>query len=87
MRALANDRSIGILVVWDRNDYIAEAEKQLSHENIYNDIDSKDKVLQELANNSIKLFKSLKGVREKRKGVLLKKNLSTLLLNLKRRQI
>ena len=36
MRALANDRSIVIkkadkgsyVVVWDRNDYIAEAEKQ-----------------------------------------------------------
>ena len=43
MRALANDRSIVIkrtgkgscVVVWDRNDYIAEAEKQLIDENIY----------------------------------------------------
>ena len=68
MRALANDRSTVIknadkgscVVAWDRNDYIAEAEKQLSHENNYNDIDFKDKILQELANNSNKLFKSLK---------------------------
>ena len=68
MRALANDRSIVIknadkgscVVAWDRNDYIAEVEKQLSHENNYNDIDFKDKILQELANNSNKLFKSLK---------------------------
>ena len=43
MRALANDRSIVIkkadkgscVVVWNRNDYIAEAEKQLSDVNIY----------------------------------------------------
>ena len=43
MRGLANDRSIVIkkadkgscVVVWNRNDYIAEAEKQLSDVNIY----------------------------------------------------
>ena len=54
MRALANDRSIVIkkadkgssVVVWDRNDYIAEAEKQLSDGNIYKDINFKDKILQ-----------------------------------------
>ena len=68
MRALANDRSIVIkkadkgscVVVWDRDDYIAEAEKQLSDENIYKCINFKDKILQELADNSNKLFKSLK---------------------------
>ena len=68
MRALANDRSIVIkkadkgscVVVWDRDDYIAEAEKQLSDENIYKDINFKNKILQELADNSNKLFKSLK---------------------------
>ena len=68
MRALANDRSIVIkkadkgscVVVWDRDDYIAEAEKQLSDENIYKDINFKNKILQELADNSIKLFRNLK---------------------------
>ena len=68
MRALANDRSIVIkkadkgscVAVWDRNDYIAEAEKQLSDENIYKDINFKDKILQELADNSNKLFGNLK---------------------------
>ena len=68
MRALANDRSIVIkkadkgscVVVWDRNDYIAEAEKQLSDENIYKDINFKDEILQELADNSNKLFRNLK---------------------------
>ena len=48
------------MVVWDRNDYIAESEKQLSDETIYKDINFKDKILQELADNSNKLFKSLK---------------------------
>ena len=53
------------MVVWNPNHYIAEAEKQLSDENIYKDINFKDKILQRLANNSNKLFK--------RKRVLLKK--------------
>ena len=48
------------VVVWDRNDYIAESEKQLSDETIYKDINFKDKILQELADNSNKLFRNLK---------------------------
>ena len=67
MSASANDRSIVIkkadkgscVAVWDRNDYIGEAEKQLSDENIYKD-NFKDKIFQELADDSNKLFKSLK---------------------------
>ena len=66
MRALDNDRSIVIkkadkgscVVVWDRNDCIAEAEKRLSDENIYKDVNFKDKILQDLADDSNKLFKS-----------------------------
>ena len=54
MTALANDRSIVIkkadkgscVVVWDRNDSMGEAEKQLSDENIYKDINFKDNILQ-----------------------------------------
>ena len=53
MRPLANDRSKVIhkadkdscVVTWDRNDYIAEAEKQLSDEKIYRDINFKDRIL------------------------------------------
>ena len=48
------------VVVWDRNDYIAESEKQLSDETIYKDINFKDKILQELADNGNKLFRNLK---------------------------
>ena len=46
MRALADDRSIVIkkadkgstVVVWERNDYILETEKQLSDANVYKDV-------------------------------------------------
>ena len=79
MRALANDRSIVIkkadkdlcVVVWDRNDYIAEAEKQLKDE---------DNIMQELEDN--KLFKSIKT-----KGSITEKELKSSLVNLKRPQI
>ena len=70
------------MVVWDRYDFIAEAEKQLSDEKIYKHINFKDSILQKLGDNSNKLFKSLKT-----NGVSLKKNLSTLIFNLKRPQI
>ena len=51
MRLLANDRSIVIkkadkqscVVVWDSEDYIVEAERQLGDKNIYKDIDLKKK--------------------------------------------
>ena len=88
LRALANDRSIVIkkadkdlcVVLWDRNDYIAEAEKQLKDENIYEDVNFKDNILQELEDN--KLFKSLKT-----KGSITEKELKSSLVNLKRTQI
>ena len=46
MRTLADDRTIVIkkayrgscVVVWDRNDYIKEAEKQLNDTNVYTDV-------------------------------------------------
>ena len=65
MRALADDRSIVIkkagkgstVVVWDRNDYILEAEKQLSVANVYKDIFFNEKNLQELVGISNQLSK------------------------------
>ena len=53
MRSLADDRSIVIkkadkgscIVVWDRNDYIREAEKQLKDQNVYTKVAFKDKTL------------------------------------------
>ena len=85
LRAVANDRSIVIkkadkdlcVVVWDRNDYIAEAEKQLKDENIYEDVNFKDNILQELEDN--KLFKSLKT-----KGSITEKELKSSLSEFKK---
>ena len=67
------------MVVWDRNDYIAEAEKQLSDANIYKDINFKDKILQQLADNSDKLFRNLKT-----KGTFTEKELKYFTIEFKR---
>ena len=68
MRTLADDRTIVIkkadkgscVVVWDRNDYIKEAEKQLNDANVYKDVCFNAKLLQELVGTSNKLFQNLK---------------------------
>ena len=68
MRTLADDRTTVIkkadkgscVVVWDRNDYIKEAEKQLNDTNVYTDVCFNEKLLQELVGTSNKLFQNLK---------------------------
>ena len=68
MRSLADDRSIVIkkadkgscIVVWDRNDYLTEAEKQLEDPNVYRKFAFKDKTLSQLVDFSNKFFKNLK---------------------------
>ena len=76
MRSLVNDRSVVIkkvdkgscVVVWDREDYIAEAERQLGDVTVYEDVTFKEKVLQDLAETSNTLFRNLKsngGITEK----------------------
>ena len=67
------------VVVWDRNDYIADAEKQLSDENIYKDINFKDKILQELPDSSNKLFRNLKT-----KGIITEKELKYFAIEFKK---
>ena len=67
MRALADDRSIVIkkadkgstVVVWDRNDYILDAEKQFSDANVYKDVSFNWNILQELVGTSNQLFQNL----------------------------
>ena len=67
MRLLANDRSIVIkkadkgscVVVWDREDYTAEASKQLNDESVYKSVKFKDKFLQDLTERSNGIFKGL----------------------------
>ena len=68
MRLLANDSSIVIkkadkgscVVVGDREDYIAEASKQLNNESVYKSVKFKDKILQDLVEKSNGIFKGLK---------------------------
>ena len=75
MRLLANDRSIVIkkadkgscVVVWDREDYIAEANKQLNDENVYKSVKFKDKVLQDLADGIFKCLKQKGKITESNK--------------------
>ena len=45
------------MVVWDRSDYIAEAEKQLNNKRVYKKVTFKEKILQDLAETS-NIFKS-----------------------------
>ena len=56
IRTLADDRSIVIkkidigscVVVWDRADYLREAEKQLSDENVYQEVQFKKQMMSNL---------------------------------------
>ena len=68
MHLLANNKSIIIkktdkglcVVVWDSEDYIAEASKQLNDESVYKCVKFQDKILQDLAGKSNGIFKGLK---------------------------
>ena len=67
VRSLADDRSIVIkkadkgscVVVWDRWDYIKEAEKQLGDSTVYKEINYNKKILSQLVDSSNKYFKKL----------------------------
>ena len=68
IRALSDDRTIIIkradkgssAVVWDRMDYLLEAEKQLSDTNVYKNVDFKEKLLTDLVKTSNNIFLKLK---------------------------
>ena len=68
MRSLQNDRSVVIkpadkgsaVVVWDRNDYLKEAERQLCDEKTYEEIRITEKDQVELVEKSNNLFSNLK---------------------------
>ena len=47
-------------MVWDYNDYILEAEKQLSDASVYKDVFFNEKNLQEFVGTSSELFQNLK---------------------------
>ena len=52
------------IVVWDRNDYIQEIEKQLNDINVYKDVCFNNKHFKELVGTSNKLFQNLKTKRK-----------------------
>ena len=68
IRAFSDDRTIIIkradkgssAVVWDRMDYLLEAEKQLSDTNVYKNVDFKEKLLTDLVKTSNNIFLKLK---------------------------
>ena len=68
IRSLAEDRSIVIkkadkgscVVIWDRLDYLSEAEKQLRDKNIYKDACFNDKTVRDLLESSNYMFLNLK---------------------------
>ena len=67
MRSLQNDRSVIIkpankgsaVVVWDRQDYLKEAERQLSDRRIYKEVKVTEKDLVDLVDKSNKIFADL----------------------------
>ena len=68
MRSLADDWSIVIkkadkgacIVVWYRNDYLGEAEKQLKDQKVYRKVAFKDKTLSQFVDCSNRFFRNLK---------------------------
>ena len=68
IRTLADDRSIVIkkadkgsgIAVWDRADYLREAEKQLSDKNVYQEVQFQKQMLSNLVDTSNKFFRGLK---------------------------
>ena len=68
IRSLADDRSIVIkkagkgscIVVWNKSDYLREAEKELEDQNMYRKVAFKDKILSELVDCRNRFFKNLK---------------------------
>ena len=70
MRSVADNQNIVIkkahkgscLIVWDRNDYLMEAEKQLRDKYIYNEVNNIEKLIQDLTKSSNNIFWSLKNV-------------------------
>ena len=78
IRTLADDRSIVIkkadkgscIAIWDRADYLREAEKQLSNKNMYQEVQFKKQTFSNLVDTSNKFFRGLKT-----KGLIVEKEL------------
>ena len=78
VRSLADDRNIVIkradkgscVVIWDRNDYLLKAEKQLRDKKVYRDVEYNVNILKDLAEASNEMFSGLK-----RRGFITEKQL------------
>ena len=66
------------IVVWDRDDYLSEAEKQLYDKAIYKDVSFNEKILSDLVASSNKIFKILE-----RKGAISEKKMKYFLYEYK----
>ena len=90
MKGLAEDGNIvskpvdkgSCVVLWDREDYLAEAEKQLQDVDIYEDTDSKESNLVKLVKKSNTMFQSIR-----RKNLITEKELKYFFINIKSQQI
>ena len=69
MRSLADDRNLVIkkadkgscVVVWDQNDHLIEAEKQLSDKNVYKEVNLfSEKLIQDHTETNNKILRNLK---------------------------
>ena len=68
VRYLADERiivtkkagKVSCVVVWDRNNYLQEAERQLSNTNVYRDVSNTENILSKLSEESNRMFNSLK---------------------------
>ena len=68
IKLLTDDRGIIIkkadkgscIVIWGRNHYLMEAEKQLSYKKVYQEVSNSKNVLSKLAEISNKMFSNLK---------------------------
>ena len=47
------------VVIWDTDDYLAEAERQLKDENVYGNVNFNEKLIEELTEYSNKIFKDI----------------------------
>ena len=87
MRSLQNDRSVIIkpadkgsaVVVWDRQDYLKEAERQLSDSSIYKEVKVTGKDLVDLVDKSNKIFVDLE-----RKNIIQEKEKNYFKFNFKK---
>ena len=48
------------MVIWDQNNYLMKAEKQLSDKNVFKEVNFNDKLIQNLTGTSNKIFWNLK---------------------------